>query len=438
MTTEADRMTTPTTTGHPLDHLAPAAEAVLTDTAPHCDKDLYARTGRHRPLTDTIDRAWALRATAGVSRVADITGLDRLGIPVFNTYRTTAEAGNLTVTCGKGRTREAALASALMEAYERYCGEQQGRYGPVLTVQQARERFPQVLDPRDLVLDTRTRWEPGSPLEWVPTRDLLSGAVVHVPADAVFSPYAARGARLFAGHSDGLASGNCLTEATLHALYELIERDSRSFGEVLRLGRQVRVDSLPAELGRLVAVFERAGISVSLFAFRSSLEVTSFFALGDDRLADNAMLVNAGAGCHLDPAVAVSRALTELAQSRLSVISGAREDFSSRYRAQRTETYGAAHERAVRWARGWQQADFGDVPGGSSGDAESDLRTVCRRIADAGLRRILVADLTLPAAAPDRVARPRVVKVIVPGLEFAANEPSRIGSRFYRQARKAR
>ncbi|MBV9024381.1 MAG: YcaO-like family protein [Streptomycetaceae bacterium] len=430
------------TTTTPIDSLVPAAETILVDTGPHCDQRLYATTGRHRPTDDTIEAAWNMRALSGISRVADITSLDRLGIPVFNTYRTTAAPGNLTVTCGKGRTRKAALVSALMEAYERYCGEQQGRLGTVLTMAQARERFPEVLDPRDLVLDTRTDWEPGIPLEWIPTRDLVSGAVVQVPADAVFTPYPTRGARLFAHHSDGLASGNCLAEATLHALYELIERDSRSFGEVLRLGHRVALDSLPPDLQLLARIFEVAGISVALFAFRSSLEITSFFALGDDRLAENPMLVNAGAGCHLNPAVGVSRALTELAQSRLSVISGAREDFSTRYRNRREETYQAAHERAVHWSRGWQQIGFDEIPNHSDDDLQADLRTVRRSLLSAGLRRILVADLTLagpPGSLPSvGGCLPCVAKVIVPGLEFAANEPSRIGSRFYKQARGVR
>ncbi|MDO0924064.1 YcaO-like family protein [Streptomyces sp. TG1A-8] len=430
-------MTLPPTT-QSLDQLVPDFKTVLVDTQPHCDKKLYASTGRHRPLADSIEAAWRLRGISGVSRVADITGLDRLGVPVFNTYRTTAAPGNLTVTCGKGRTREAALASALMEAHERYCGEQQGRSGAIMTLTRAREYFGEVLDPRELVLDTRTGWNLDSPLEWIPTRDLVSGDVVRIPADAVFSPYAARGARLFASHSDGLASGNCLTEATLHALYELIERDSRSFGEVLRQGFQVRIDSLPPELRDLARTFEDAGISLTLFAFRSSLEVFSLFALGDDRLAENPMLVNAGAGCHLNPAIGASRALTELAQSRLSVISGAREDFSTRYRERRNETYQAAHDRAVRWSQDWEQIDFDEIPNQSAGDLETDLATICRRLTDTGLRRLLVADLTLCNGARTDELLPRVVKVVVPGLEFAANEPSRIGSRFYREARKVR
>ena len=425
------QMSTQSLSGGALEEMVPAADDFLVDADPRCDRSLYAGTGRHRSLEDTIGAAWDLRSVSGVSRVADITGLDRIGLPVFNTYRTTAAAGNLSVTCGKGLTRNAALASALMEAHERYCGEQQGRVGPVLTVARAQERFPQVLHPRELVLDTRTGWDAGTPLEWIPTRDLVSGTVVRVPADAVFSPYQAQGARLFASHSDGLASGNCLAEATLHALYELIERDSRSFGEVLRQGHRIELGSLPGRLRSVVTSFEETGIAVSLFAFRSSLEVTSFFALGDDRLADNPMLVNAGAGCHLSPSVGVSRALTELAQSRLSVISGAREDFSTRYRKRREESYRDASERAARWSRGWPRIDFEEIPDQSSGDLETDLSTARRRLVAAGLRRILVADLSLPASGP------RVVKVIVPGLEFVANEPSRIGSRFYRQARQA-
>lgn len=37
-----------------------------------------------------------------------------------------------------------------------------------------------------------------------------------------------------------------------------------------------------------------------------------------------------GAGCHLDPVVALSRALTEAAQARLTTITGTRDDLHER------------------------------------------------------------------------------------------------------------
>lgn len=257
----------------------------------------------------------------------------------------------------------------------------------MLTAKQAHDSLARVLRPRELLLDTRSAWEDTSPLEWVPTRDPLTGEVVWAPADAAFTPYATHRARLFASHSDGLAGGSCLTEATLHALYELIEREGRAFGEVLRQGYRIDTDTLPDQLAPVLALLKENGI-------------TTFFALGDDRLAENPMLVNAGAGGHRNPTVDASRALTELAQSRLSVISGSREDFSTRFRGRRNETYQQARERADRWCQGWPAQPFGAAWDQSAYELEADLASVCSRIQAAGLRRVLVTDLTLEPWGP--------------------------------------
>jgi ribosomal protein S12 methylthiotransferase accessory factor len=401
----------------------PAVEDVIGERDT-CTGYQYIGTHRHRSMQQTLELAWASAGHAGISRVADITDLDYLGIPVFNTYRPRAAAGNLTVTCGKGMTRGAALVSALMEAIERHSGEQHGRSGIIARF----EDLKHALNPRDLVLDVHSTWSYEEELEWFPARDLQSGSVTLVPADSVFTPYPYKGARLLASNADGLASGNCLAEATLHALYELVERDSRAFGESLQIGREIRKETLIEEHGELIQKFERFGIDVRIFVFASSIGLPTFYALSNDRSSESAMLVNAGAGCHLSPTVALSRALTEAAQSRLSVISGSRENFSARHGKRREETYDTANERAKRWAAGWEMASFQDYEDLSTGNLTEDLKVVLGKMWNCGLRCVLVADLTL--GGPDL----RIAKVIVPGIEFAANEPSRIGKRFYLEA----
>ena len=57
----------------------------------------------------------------GISRLADVTGLDRIGIPVVMACRPNARS--LAVSQGKGLDRDAARASALMEAIELYHAE---------------------------------------------------------------------------------------------------------------------------------------------------------------------------------------------------------------------------------------------------------------------------------------------------------------------------
>jgi hypothetical protein len=143
----------------------------------------------------------AARGAVGVSRVADVTGLDVVGIPVVNTMRPSAEPGNLTVTCGKGTTLLAATASALMEATERHCGEQHGREGITGCFAELRTRRP-TLHPRHPILSRHSSWTADTPMEWWPARELSIGQEVLVPAAAVFTPGSkVTGIRTSAGRS---------------------------------------------------------------------------------------------------------------------------------------------------------------------------------------------------------------------------------------------
>lgn len=57
----------------------------------------------------------------GITRVADVTGLDRIGIPVVMVCRPNARS--LAVSQGKGIDIEAATVSGLMESVELYHAE---------------------------------------------------------------------------------------------------------------------------------------------------------------------------------------------------------------------------------------------------------------------------------------------------------------------------
>ncbi|MFE9631293.1 YcaO-like family protein [Streptomyces sp. NPDC006463] len=414
-------MTMLLTTDHP-----PRISEILNGA--ETDKVIYAGTHRVRTLSETVELAWEARALVGVSRVADVTGLDTLGIPVFNTLRPRAAGGNLTVTCGKGITRPAALASALMEAVESHCGEQHGRSGPVRSLHEL-SLTGKVLHPRALLLDRETSWTEEMPIEWWPYRNFATDEMVMLPAATAFTPYASPHPRLTASISDGLAAGNSLAEATLHALYELVERDCTAFGEVLKMGHRVPLDSLPPAHSELVERFHGNGIAVRVFSFSNDIGIPVFYVTIDDRQADDPLLFNGGAGCHLSPDVALYRALTEAAQSRLSIISGGREDIA-RHVARREEGYELARERADEWARGWPVRSFADHSDLSTGSLAEDLNVLRTHLSRAGLDRIYVTDLTLPGIPFS------VVRVVVPGLEFFHQEPGRLGPRLHAAMKK--
>lgn len=81
------------------------------------------RRGTHRSasLDDTLKRALRLAPVMGITRVANVTGLDSVGIPVVMVCRPNSRS--VAVSQGKGIDLASARASGLMEAVELYHAE---------------------------------------------------------------------------------------------------------------------------------------------------------------------------------------------------------------------------------------------------------------------------------------------------------------------------
>ena len=73
-------------------------------------------TVRARDALETLAWVQPLLPRFGITRVANITGLDRIGIPVWISVR--PHGRSLSVAQGKGLTPELAQASAVMESIE--------------------------------------------------------------------------------------------------------------------------------------------------------------------------------------------------------------------------------------------------------------------------------------------------------------------------------
>lgn len=384
-------------------------------------------------MDDTVSLAWAARAETGVSRLADITDLDVLGMPVFNVFRPRAAEFNLTVSSGKGTTAAQSIASGLMEATERHFGETRSRPSTLLTLADAIDDDLPLVDPRRLTPDVRHYPQQEDLFEWVEGLSLDHEAPVRIPARAVYTPYAVGGVRSYESHSDGLASGNTFEEALLHGMLELVERDACSFGELLHQGARIDRASVPASVAELWDTFSRAGIDMHLFHFDSPTGIPVCYAVGIDPDAQSAMLINAGAGCALDAERAAIRAITELAQSRACVISGSREDFSTRYAGRKAVSLQCALASATTWTeRDWNVRHWNELPRLGTGDLGSDLALTRERLRLGGLSEVYVVDL----APPDFPFA--VVKVVIPGIEYVVESRYRLGPRFYRAAQRAR
>src|SRR4026207_1591489 len=94
-------------------------EAVLADTAPPASPFCPRRAGTP---TQTLRRLAPLLPRAGITRLADVTGLDWIGQPVYQAVRPNPR--NLSGSPGKGLTRAQAKVSALRESLESLHAEQ--------------------------------------------------------------------------------------------------------------------------------------------------------------------------------------------------------------------------------------------------------------------------------------------------------------------------
>jgi len=384
-----------------------------------CKKSYTSDTQRTVPPEETLARVERLLPAAGITRVADITSLDRIGIPVFSSIRPTAGQGAVSVYNGKGATPAEAKVSAMMEGIERYSAEVHGQ--ELLVAKHSRIAGDMAaLDPAHLILPRGA--DPDMPIPWVAGHDLIADEEVLVPASAVFHPLPPEYPQLFRTSTNGLASGNTPEEAVFHALMELVERDAWSLVEASRdTGPAVEEIDDPLA-GSLLGKFREADVAVTVRDITSDIGIPTIAAVSDDTRLRDPTLLTIGMGSHTSSRIAVLRALTEVAQSRLTQIHGAREDTTV---ADIRKKMG--YERAKRMNRYWFEAltreKFSTIPSFDSPDFLDDIMLTIRRLEAAGLTRVVVTDLTRA-----EIGVP-VVRVVVPGLEIAAMDQERVGAR---------
>jgi len=357
---------------------------------------------------DTLARVRPLFPAFGITRVANVTGLDRIGIPVWICIRPDGRC--LSVSQGKGVTDELAQVSAVMESIELYHAERAAEPCLTASYREARRRH-RTVDPATLMPGVRgRRYHRTRPIAWARGRDLATGEPVLVPhavVDANFSrPHADQG--LFVVTTTGLASGNHRLEAVCHAVFEVVERDCEwrweSLGPAARRAREIAPDSIDSALLRgLLDRFEEAGIHARMWDMTSEVGIPAYHCTLGDPGALGGLELYYGAGCHLSTEIALARALTEAAQSRLTFISGSRDDvFPSWYEPAPSVT------RRRRAAPG--RLDFGARRSCAGSTFAADLDHARRRLGEAGFRRVVAVEHTRPEFGIP------VIKVVIPGM----------------------
>ncbi len=285
----------------------------------------------------TIGSAALLRSLScqlerlGITRVAVQTGLDRTGIPCCAAIRPNARS--LAVHQGKGIDLVSAEISAIMEAAEYAFAEMPEPEPLRLSADEAlRGGFVPLefghLMPHGWRGDQR-------PLHWLRGTWLPTGAPALIPLDAVQIGTPPRDLPGLSQSTNGLAAGPTPEHALLHALLELIERDAVCLWGFRRDASALATAFDPGALGDpsidgLVTQLSERGFRLNLFDITTDIGIPAVYAVlaeagGADRHFDAAT----GAGCHPVAAIAARRAIVEAAQTRISVIAGARDDIAA-------------------------------------------------------------------------------------------------------------
>jgi thioglycine synthase len=429
-------------------------------------------------IKDTLTKILPLCRKIGVTRVSDITFMDRLYVPNYSAILPGTE-DLFWVYSGKGTTKSYARVSALMEAIERYSSlpSTYPRTFVKGSYSQLSNSYNKVLHPDEVVEPVKQEFNgKDSIMDYLPGYDLLTDERVLVPAEIALYRYTPKHPAMCAfsdSHTNGLASGNVIEEAICHALCEVIERDAVSIADlsassipynilekiIESLKKEYKdrypVTESPVEdnfvddasifpdvdiseiaeefepIKRLVKRFVDAGISLLIKDItQKDIGIPTFVASSTEWITHDYGYFAKGFGTHPDVRVALIRAITEVSQTRAVNIHGARDDLKKiQYRQndeinkRKWQFIPASSLFASQSYSNKNMIKFCEVKTHVNKDILDDINLILYGLKKAGLKRAIIVDLTNP-----NIGMP-VVRAIVPGLETFEVTTSIMGKR---------
>ena len=352
--------------------------------------------------------ALASARNCGVTRLADITRLDRIGVRVFQAVRPMGRA--LSVHQGKGLSTEAAKIGALMEAIESDHAEKfEGEQRLCAHDSLAPNERPTTLG--DFANDLAASPANSEPLAWVRAERLMDARPYWAPFDFVSLDFTRRGDARLERSSNGLGAGFDREAATVTALLEVIERDAvhvwRATSRVKRSSDRIDIETIP--FAWFQDIHERvrtAGLRLAIYRAPAVIALPVFIAELVEPTADGPLRRRlVGSACRHSPEQALLRSVVEAAQARLTAISGVRDDILPSEPEQHAGLgLGLPLSRQMR-PRAWDEvaARHADI-------SRADPHMLAYLLAGAGYDEVAVIDLTRTGGAVF------VVKALVPGL----------------------
>jgi thioglycine synthase len=431
---------------------------------------------RIKTADETLDDFMSISGQIGITRMAELTYLDKLFIPNFSAILP-GTSDSIWVYSGKGLTKADARASALMEAVERYSALGSTYSGTIISGKhlQLSKSGNKILHPSEVIEPVYEEYEDNEDktivMDYVPAYDLISAGKVLVPAEIALYRYVPRrpAMRVFSHpHTNGLASGNTLEEAISHALCEVIERDAVSIADlcassihytilnrvmeiVTRVGDYqfntgffesafvddssifpvVDINEIESEsIKYLLRKFTEARIPVMVKDItQHDIGIPTFVASSVEWVTHDYGYFAKGYGAHPDAETALIRALTEVSQTRAANVQGARDDLKRIRYSENDEIYKRKWQfmpalSPSRRSKSFKEIiRFDQISSYLTKDIRDEIKLILDRLKKSGLKSAIVVDLTNPT-----IGVP-VVRVLVPGLETFQITASIMGRR---------
>ncbi|AZS37520.1 Ribosomal protein S12 methylthiotransferase accessory factor YcaO [Microbacterium lemovicicum] len=333
------------------------------------------------------------------------------------------------VTAGKGTTAEQARVGALAEALERYSAS---RHGDELVVcGSLNSLHGRAIHPNDAMLFSERQFadaeahgspdswfnrvpapfDPDATLEWTPIWSLTHDREFLLPTDYLYMGRRDAASIGLMSDSNGCAAGNTVTEAVLQGFYELVERDAVAIWWYNRLNRPgVDLASFGDPwIDDMVASYRARGREIWALDLTTDLGIPVFVALSR-REGHDVEAILLGFGAHLDPRIALLRALSEVNQMSPvdERLGDGEQGLDRELRTWLNDATLASQPYLVPDPDAPVWSAF-DHPSSTGGDLADDVLT-CRTAVERAGMAVYVIDQTRPDIGLS------VVRVVVPGL----------------------
>jgi len=404
-------------------------------------------TSRVTPVENTLQRVSGISKKIGLTRIADITYMDKLYIPNYSCVLPGTE-DYIWVYSGKGQTKKHAKVSAIMESIERYSSLPTNYYKKFINGSFNKlQHSYNILHPEELVEPLTFDFQNDMLMDYVEGYDIINKENILVPAALAlfrYTPYSPSINPFAFHHTNGLASGNVFEEAVCHALCEVIERDAISLA-------QLRASAIPFHIlytiyhnfqrhgyninpiskeqfiddnslfpdvkisqeedfqpiTKLIDKFKKFNIKLIIKDITTDIKIPSFNVACVEWISHDYGYLAEGHGTHPDKRIALLRAITEVSQTRAANIQGARDDLRKiHYNDKNTDD-----KNAWQFMSSQKTINFSDIITYQNEDILEDINLIIKFFKEVGLKKAIIVNLTNP-----KIKIP-VVRAIVPGLE---------------------